>query len=366
MANLDLSCYVPTFSIKIGGKPQPELERSVLSISVDDSIEKMSMFTISLNEGLDLLTQNFRWLDNSILDPASDQEVEIYVGYANRPGKSREPTITGVITDLEPSFPSSGIPSLNVSGYCHSFRLQRSVKRDAKTFDNERDLADIAKKIASKHHLGEADIDSAFKPPETTAPDNESSDYEFLDGLAKSVGYEFFVRGEKLYFRKPKDQSQETTSLRWGREMISFSPNMNTANVVTRVTVRGHNPNDPSNPITGVATSEDQEFGETDARSAAEFVRSSREVEITGQSVSSAEEAKALAKGHLVRANNSLIEGTVECIGIPEIRAGTSIRIEGVGRRFSGKYYIKNAKHSLGDGGYALSLNVRRGGVGTV
>jgi phage protein D len=364
MANLDLSCYVPTFSIKIGGRPQPELERSVLSISVDDSIEKASMFNISLNEDPKLLTQNSGWLDSSILDPATDQEVEIYVGYANSPERSREPTILGVITDLKPSFPSSGIPSLNVSGYCHSFRLQRSVKRDEKTFDNERDLADIVKKIAIKHNLGEKYIESAFKPAETIAPDNESSDYKILDGLAKSVGYEFFVRGKNLYFRKPKDRDKVVRSLKWGRDMISFSPNMNTANVVSKVSVRSHNPSDPSNPIIGIATSEDLVFGETGA-SAAEFLRSNKELEITGKNVSSADEAKALAKSHLVRANNSFIEGTVECIGIPEIRAGTSIKIEGVGKRFSGKYYIKSAKHSLGVGGYTLFLNVRWG-VGTV
>jgi len=366
MANLDLSCYVPTFSIRIGGRPQPELERAVISISIDESIEKASMFTISLNEGLDLKTQTFRWLDTSILDPASDQEVEIYLGYANSPEKSREPMISGVITDLEPSFPSSGIPSLNVSGYDHSFRLQRSVARDEKTFDNESDCADIIKKIAKKHNLGEGDIDSVFKPPEMTAPDNEANDYEFLDGLAKSVGYEFFVRGKKLYFRKPRDQAEETTSLRWGREIISFNPNMNAANVVGKVTVRGHNPDDPSKPIIGVATSKDQNFKETKAKGAADFVKSKRELEITGRNVSSVEEAKALAKGLLVGANNSLIEGTCECIGLPEIRAGTNIRIEDVGSRFSGKYYLKSARHSIGEGGYTLLLSVRRGGVGTV
>lgn len=366
MGNTDLGSYVPFFSIKIGGRSQPEMERAVTRISVDESIEKASMFTISLNEGPDLKTQNFRWLDEKALDPASDQEVEIYLGYVSSPEKSRKPTIVGVITDLEPSFPSSGVPSLNVRGYDHSFLLQRSAARNEKNFIKERDYAEIAKKIAKNHNLGEGDIDPAFKPPDTTTPDNESSDYEFLDGLAKSVGYEFFVKDKKLYFRKPRDQAKETRSLRWRQEIISFSPNMNTANVVTKVTVRGHNPDDPSNPIVGVATSNDQEFGEIGADSAGKFVRSNREVEITGRNVSSAEEAKALAKGHLIRANNSLIEGTCECIGIPEIRAGTNIRIEGVGRRFSGKYYLKSAKHSIGEGGYTLSLTVRRGGVGTV
>jgi hypothetical protein len=241
-----------------------------------------------------------------------------------------------------------------------------SIGRDEKTFDNESDYADIVKKMAKKHNLGQGDIDPAFRPPEMTILDNESSDYQFLDGLAEGVGYEFFVRGKKLYFRKPRDLAKETRSLRWGREIISFSPNMNTANVVGTVTVRGHNPSDPSKPIVGIATSKDQNFKETKAKGAADFVKSKRELIITDRNVSSVEEAKALARGLLIRANNGLIEGTCECIGIPEIRAGTNIRIEGVGKRFSGKYYIKSARHSIGEGGYTLSLSVRRGGVGTV
>lgn len=351
MVNTDLSRYAPTFSIKIGGKSQQELEKAVISISVDESIEKMSMFNISLNEGLDRKTQTFKWLDNKILDPSRGQEVEIYVGYANSKEKSKEPTIIGVINSLEPSFPSSGIPSLKVSGYDHSFRLQRPTARDKKTFDNENDFSDIVRKITKKYKLGVGDIDSIFKPPETTAPDNESSDYKFLDHLAKDVGYEFFVRGKKLYFRKPRDQSKETRSLRWGREIISFNPTMNTAKMVSKVTVRGHNPSDPSKPIIGVATSK---------------YKGNAELEITNLNVSSVEEAKALAKGRLNRVNNSFIEGTCECIGIPDIRAGTNIRIEGVSKRFSGKYYIKSVTHSIGDGGYTLSLSMRGGDVGTI
>jgi len=365
MQNLDLS-YSPAFSITIGGRPQKELERSVINISIDESIEKASMFTINLKEEPDPETRTFDWLDNGILDPGSDQKVEIYLGYANSPERAKEPAIAGVITDLEPDFPSRGNPSLKVSGYDHSFRLQMSASRDVKTFDNEGDCSDIVKKIAKKHNLGEGEIEPAFKPPETTALDDEASDYQFLDGLAKSVGYEFFVRGKKLYFRKPRDQARESRSLKWGLEIISFRPNLNAAKAIGKVTVRGHNPSDPSEPIVGVATSLDQNFKEAKARGAAEFVKSKRELEITSRSVSNAEEAKAMAKGWLVRSNNSLIEGTCECLGIPEIRAGTNIMIEGVGKRFSGKYYLKSARHSIGEGGYTLTLTVRRGGVGNV
>ena len=50
----------------------------------------------------------------------------------------------------------------------------------------------------------------------------------------------------------------------------------------------------------------------------------------------------------------------------PRDQAGINIRIDGVGKRFSGRYYVKSVKHTLGDGGYTMSFDVRRGGSGVV
>jgi len=366
--NLDL--YAPIFSIKIGGKPQPELKNAVISLEVDENLESANMFTLNINEGLDIKTQKFKWLDSKLLDPEGEEDVEIYMGYATRAEKFKEPLITGKITALNPSFPSTGTPTLSVQGYDHSFCLQKSVVKAKRTFDKEKDYGDVAKKIASEHKLGVGEIDKTITPCEKITQNPGESDYKFLKRLADRLGYEFFLRNKKLYFREPRDYQEKVMTLRWGRELISFNPRLSTAKVVSKVTVKGHNQKNPAKPITGIATLKDIGFKEPKAKSAAGSVKTclKKEVETSehGFPVCNEEDAKALAKALLIKANNSLIEGSCECIGIPELRPGTNVQIEGIGKRFSGKYYLKSVKHSIGDSGYTISFDVRRGGIGSI
>ena len=370
MIALNLDFYAPTFLIKIGGKSQSELKIAVISLVVDENLESASMFTLNINEGLDMETQKFTWLDNKLLDPGEGDDVEIYIGYASRAKKFTEPLITGKITALNPSFPSTGVPTLSVQGYDHSFCLQKSVVKKKRTFDEEKNYGDVAKKIASEHNLSSGDIDSKIQPCKKITQNPGESDYTFLKRLADRVGHEFFVRNKKLYFREPKDDEEEVVSLEWGKGLMSFSPRLSTAKVVSKVTVKGHNQKDPKKPFIGVATLKDIGFKETGAKSGAESVKTctKKEVETSEHDfpVCSEDDAKALAKALLTKANNSLIEGSCECIGIPELRAGTNVQIKGIGKRFSGKYYVKSVKHSIGDGGYTISFEVRRGGIGTV
>jgi phage protein D len=159
-------------------------------------------------------------------------------------------------------------------------------------------------------------------------------------------------------------------TLNWGKELLSFNPRLSTAKVVSKVTVKGHNQKNPKKPIIGVATLKDIGFKEPKAKSAAESVKTCQKKEVETSEhdfpVCNEDDAKTLAKALLMKANNSVIEGNCECIGIPELRPGTNVQIEGIGKRFSGKYYVKSVKHSIGDGGYTVSFEVRRGGIGTI
>ncbi len=365
----NLDRYAPAFIIEIGGQRQEELERAVIDLNVKDSISKPGMFTMNLYESLNIKTQEFSWQDKGILDPASGKEVKIYIEYANSSGKTKSPLITGSITALTPGFPATGVPTLSIQGLDHSFKLQKPGSKDTRTFNKIEDYADIVRTIAEENSLGVGQIDPIVKIESFTI-DSERSDYSFLKWLADRFGYEFFVRNDKLYFRKPEDmgKDKEAITLAWGRELMSFSPRMSIAEVVSKVTVRGPDPKDRSKTIEGVASSSDLDFKEKGAMSAADYIksgqRSDAEANMHDIPLCSEEEAKAIAKAAMARKNNNFITGTCQCIGLPDVRPGTNVRIEGVGKRFNGIYYIEEATHSLGDGGYTTSLEICRGGIG--
>ncbi|NYT10295.1 MAG: phage late control D family protein [Methanosarcinales archaeon] len=367
---LNLDSYAPSFSVIIGGAPEHDLEKAIISLEIEESLNSASMFTLNLHEGEELETQRFTWLDSKLLDPGYWEDVEIYLGYASTPEKSSEPMIIGKIVSLNPRFPSEGTPTLSILGYDHSFILQKALAKSRRTFDNERDYGDIVRKIAKSHNLGEGEIDATIKPCEKVIQSPGESDYSFLRRLADRLGYEFFIRNKKLYFRAARDQSEKAISLKWGKEIISFNPRMSMARTVSKVTVRGHNQRDPARPIIGTATLEDLGFKESKAESGAEMIKAcfKDEVEISEHDLPICDEgdARTLAKALLIKANNSLIEGSCECIGNPNIRPGIVLTIEGIGKRFSGRYYVKSTKHSIDEKGYTVYFNLRRGGIGTV
>ncbi len=79
--------------------------------------------------------------------------------------------------------------------------------------------------------------------------------------------------------------------------------------------------------------------------------------------VNSQEHADSIARAELNRASDTFIKGDLECIGIPQIRAGEAIRLEKMGARFSGKYYIIGTTHTINASGYRTKISVKRNAV---
>jgi len=77
-------------------------------------------------------------------------------------------------------------------------------------------------------------------------------------------------------------------------------------------------------------------------------------------------EAKEIAKAILERSNRELITCTCKCPGNPDLVPGSNVMIKGVGKRFSGKYYLTKSTHKIGESGYTTTLEMRRGLVGNV
>jgi len=375
-SSLNLNVYAPTFMIYMDGEPQDELKNAVISLDVDENLESSSMFTLNLNEGWDFKKQNFKWLDSELLSPEKGMDVKIYIYYANHPIEPPEdPLFTGKIIALNPSFPSTGVPTLRVQGYDHSFNLKKLKIGDVQIEKKDSYESLIGKIVPKEQELIFGEIDSKIKPCRKITPHREYSVYDFLSWLAKRIGYEFFVRNKKIYFRDPMNQKEDPNKMKvlnWGKELISFNPRLSTAGIVSKVTVRGSNHYNPSELIVGTAKPKDIESNEPKTKKMQKLVEeygntlTKSEIEIIKNiPVCNSEDAKAVAKALLSEMNNSLIEASCECIGDPELKSGTTVNISGIGKRFSGKYYVTSVKHSIGDG-YTTSFEARRGSVGNI
>jgi hypothetical protein len=55
---------------------------------------------------------------------------------------------------------------------------------------------------------------------------------------------------------------------------------------------------------------------------------------------------------------------TLPVVGDTEVRADSTIRVEGIGTKYSGNYYVKEAVHTVQPGNYATKLSLNRNATG--
>lgn len=357
--NVDTSYYVPTFEISL--KDRTLSPSDVISADVDESVEKPAMFTLTLNETLDMDTQELTWLDKQrdLIMPGN--KVEILFGYVGRLQKFK-----GVIKALSPSFSASGVPSLRVEGYDKSHDMQKGENKFKK---KNVKYSDVAKEMAKKYDLSDTEVAGKDKKHPWVKRNKRENDYALLKRLAQRIGYEFFVRCDVLYFRPPEDKGQKAASFEYRKNFISFSPRLTTAPAVHQVTVIGWDEK-TKKKIKAVATLADiksnlgvQDFDKLLEDAGGKKTRK----KIEGRVVKSKEDAKLLAAAELKRFNNGFIGGSLEIMGDPCLRPGMTVEVtltksKSTSKKnwFNGMYYIKGAKHSFGDSGYTTTLDVRR------
>ncbi|WP_298685444.1 phage late control D family protein [uncultured Methanomethylovorans sp.] len=348
--------YVPSFTVKWENEEVVPKD-DIVGIEIDEDLELPGMFKISFKEQFDLSKQQFKWLDNRRIDPGT--KLMIFFGYAS--SSTKQGLMMGKIKAISPGFLSGGPPSLAVEGYDLSHDLQKrqhKVKCDNVTY------ADVAREIAMKNDLSAAGVEGEklMIHPKIERKVDEM-DHAFLQRLAKNIEFEFFVRERTLYFRRPKDDHEANVSFEFHKNMISFSPRMSSASLVSEVRVTAWSEKEKKAISEFVQLKDiESKVGIPDFSGIVEKAEEKLStVKLEGRVVSSREEAKTIALSELKKRNLGFITGTLECAGNPQLRPGMTINIEKVGKRlFSGVYYVTKAKHVLGEGGYKTTLEVRR------
>jgi uncharacterized protein len=353
-----LNFYAPRFDVEIGNQRlSANMSKAIIDLTVEERLDEGASFRMTIHDDFDMKTQKFKWLDHELFNVGN--KITIRMGYGN----SLSPMIIGSITSLEPSFFSGELPTLTIGGQDLSYDYMKRTSPE-RTFANMKH-SDIAVSIASEAGLMPV-ADSTSLLSEFIRKGSDETYYAFLERLAREAGYQFGVEGQTMYFIQPQDDRKEILTLQLGKDIVRFRPAMRTSGLVSEVEVRGHNPQDPSQPFIGRASAgseRSQESGRrTGSRIAADRCGTVRRV-ITDRVVHSTEHATSIARAELNSASDGLVEGDGECIGIPQIRTGVSIKLEKMGDRFSGKYYVKGTTHRINGSGYRTSFTVKRNAV---
>ena len=350
--------YAPRFEIEIeNDRITANLSKQIIDLTVEEKIDEGASFTMTVNDQYDRGEEKFQWMDHELFQVGN--RISIKVGYEN----NLLPMIIGNITGLEPSFFRGEAPTLTVKGQDLSYNYMKKISPE-RTFV-ERSYSEIAKIIADEAGLMIVVENTEQFEGQKRKNSNESY-FSFLHRLAGEVDREFKIKGQTIYFVQPGDDETEILTLELGRDIIRFNPNLSTASLYSEVEVRGHNPRNPREPIVGRATAGSERSRESGRQTGSQIAAGRSESSerprrvITDIIVNSVDHANSIALAELNRASDGLIEGDGECIGIPHIRTGVNIRLEKMGERFSGKYYVKGTTHTINNSGYRTRFRVKR------
>ena len=355
--------FAPTFQVEVNGsRLAADVSANVEDLSVVTSPNTLDTFHLTIANTY----PRMRWTHTPEADLFREgNAVMISFGYVDE----LEVLFDGEITTVSPSFPSSGVPTLSVDGHTRLHWLQRG--KNTRTFQKMTDKQIVAK-IAQDNGL-EPEIEDPGITYDYVMQPNQT-DLEFVRARAARIHYEVFVQAKKLIFRKMKEADEDIYTLVWGHTqqglsgpntfpLIDFTPSMNARNSTPNIQVRAYDPK-AKKAIVGSAGTSDQngtmggsvKGGDvwSDAfRKPREFVRVSTPVQTQAEAD---EHAKAIYNNQAI----NMMTGNGHTIGLPALRSGKVVKLDGLGPRFSGKYYLDQVTHTIGSGGYTTAFTVKR------
>lgn len=343
---------VPGFDVVIDGRPlAAETEAHVVGVSVDDSVDVPSMFALELS-GADDAAGEQDWVDDPAF--AVGKSVEVRMGY----GDDLATLIKGEITSLEPEFVSHRLPVLTVRGYDRRHRLQRG--RHTRTFVQQKD-SDIVAQVAREAGLTADAHDSAVTHDYVVQANQ--TDFDFLRQRAGLIQYEVGVDDKKILFRPSSFDKGEALTLTMDDHLLEFYPRLSTAGSVSGVSVHGWSPKDKKEFVgksEAGAELSTMGGGASGPKLSREAFGEAEEA-LKTRPVMTQAEADQLARARLNERALALVSGEGVCLGRTDLRAGKVVKIDGVGKRFSGNYYVVSALHRYDpQRGYLTHFNVRR------
>lgn len=349
----DVNVLSPSLELIINGQNLPPAAKSdLIAVSVTDEINTISSFSTTFL-CWDGAKMEVKWIDDDLFKEGN--VIEIKMGFVDK----LKSLFKGEITGLEPEFTNDQPPVLTVNGYDRAHRIIR--KRNTKSFVNMKD-SDIANQIAGNNGL-RSDITDTRVTMAYVLQHNQT-DLEFLQQRAQRIGYEVGISDRTLYFRPRQNNSKEMLTLRREVELLEFYPRLSTVGQLENVSVQGWDPRKKE------AVFAKSQVGDTASLvgasvSGPEMVRKAFPGNSGGVSthlaIGSQSEADQLANGWFKEMSLRYVVGDGVTIGSPELRAGTLIKIEGLGERFSGKYYVTATEHSYKPSrGYRTAFSVIR------
>jgi phage protein D len=385
--------YVPAFDVKVGGSDLPmETHRDVSEVKFSDSLGEFDTFEITVNnwdeENLDFKYTGSKNGTSGPRDELFDpgQEIELWMGYyrpidpSERHPNTSEPLqlmLAGVITRLTPNFPSSGQPTLKISG--QSALIKMINQQETHVYDENKSDSEIAEQVGNRGNLTLGNMripvrtneEAKSQEPRHSQSVLQHNQYDilFLLELAHQNGYDLVLQQDEndgepqqyLYFGPSTQEPPVSYQLEWGRSLISIQPTLTTARQVNELTVRSWN-STTKQPISVTVNRSElptRPMHDLDRLYRIQQGFSERHEILVDQPFRDEPEARQYALARLESLSKDLVTTRASTPGTTGLRVGRKALVSGLGITFDGEYFITSTTHIINASGYITEFEAR-------
>ncbi len=323
-------------TLRIDGQDNSMARSLLLAMEMTEQAGGMSALELRFSNinSRDDGSSDFAFEDGALLKLGA--EIKIYGGDTLSP----QQIFSGKVTALEASFPDKSSPELHVLAE-DGLQVAR-LKRRTAVYDNAT-LAGIAQQIAGDLGL-QPQVDGLTSNIGTQVQYNET-DLGFLRRLLARYDADMQVVGTQLQVSPRSQVHRNQIELRLNFELRSLRVIADLAHQTTEVNLSGWDVKQgqavqvssqagPTAPATGTPGSQilQNVFGQ-------------RKEHLGHLAVADSSEAQSVANAAFdARARRFVVaHGVTE--GNPALRVGTSLKLSGLGQRFSNTYYVTRTRH---------------------
>lgn len=378
------SFFTPAFRIELDGRDTGRaVIADVLEVSFTDDLAAVDSFEFTLHDWdpvaghpkysspWDEHGQPFRLSANGPDVPNFEPgaKVALYFGYLE--DGDLPLVMEGEVVSLTPSFPASGVPTCRVRALDAFFRRMQKTEVEGNYSGTAKDVVDQL--------CAENDVSVRWATLDAEGKDEERVEVEgvLLDEIASraetyklsmmTVAPDTAGADPVLYLARPSDEDDAPAAeFVWGRTLTSFSPVLSAAGQISEVVVRAGDPGAEAEERAievirswadiGLSPTALGPAGSADLETA---VAGTREI-IKPDGVATLEDAEMAALARLRDLAGTLITGSGSSVGLPELRAGRTVVMAGMGARFDGVYRLTKTTHGIGGSGYTTTFDARK------
>ncbi|MED5371466.1 MAG: contractile injection system protein, VgrG/Pvc8 family [Myxococcota bacterium] len=334
------------FEVTIGGQTftQASEEGGVQMLVVEDHVDMTDMLTLRMGGTQGQPDWNWKIGD----------EVECKLG-------SGGTIFKGQITAMEPGYQVEGTSTVTLRAMDQMHKLGRG--RKTRTFEDMKD-SDVVSQVAGEAGIPTGNIEATSEIHPYILQRNES-DVAFLKRLAARNNYLLTMEDGSIAFKRAQFGGGGY-KLKMGDNLRSMRMSFNSMDQVQKVVVRGWDPH-TKQAIVGEATTADVERiggGEVGADTAGQFGEST--AYITDVPVFSQAAANEIAKVEMNRLARQFGRGSATVQGNEQIRAGTTVEVEGLQKGNNGTFFILSSRHVISNrSGYTTEFSFCTNTMGT-